>query len=281
MTFHRRVLALFIVLILLSGCGKKAAETSQTSTENQPPAASAPPPSAEPAPAPNPEPQAEPTPAPTKSKSQLKQTAPKQAEAMAPAAPAKVEPPPPPRPVVIPAGTSVVVQLAEPISTKTAEEGTAFGASMAQPVALGGKTVIPSGSKAQGVVVESKSPGKFKGEGVLTVKLTKITVAGVTYPVTASPLTVTQKGKGGRTAKFVGGSAAGGALIGGIAGGGKGAAIGGLVGAGAGTAGAAFTGNKDLEFPAEKALTFKLAQPITLKPQLAGAPPNQGTEAQR
>jgi hypothetical protein len=119
--------------------------------------------------------------------------------------------------------------------------------------------------------VESKSPGKFKGEGVLSVKLTRLTIAGVTYPVTAEPLTVTQKGKGGRSAKVIGGSAAGGALIGGIAGGGKGAAIGGLVGAGAGTAGAAMTGNKELGFAAEKALTFKLAQPITMKPAHANA----------
>jgi hypothetical protein len=131
------------------------------------------------------------------------------------------------------------------------------------------------------VVVESKSPGKFKGEGVLTVKLTKITSAGVTYPITAQPLTATQKGKGSRTAKVVGGSAAGGALIGGIAGGGKGAAIGGLVGAGAGTAGAAFTGNKELAFPAEKALTFKLTQPLTLKPAQTQAPPAENTEAQQ
>jgi hypothetical protein len=119
--------------------------------------------------------------------------------------------------------------------------------------------------------VESKSPGKFKGEGVLSVKLTRLTIAGVTYPVTAEPLTVTQKGKGGRSAKVIGGSAAGGALIGGIAGGGKGAAIGGLVGAGAGTAGAAMTGNKELGFAAEKALTFQLAQPITMKPANANA----------
>jgi hypothetical protein len=166
----------------------------------------------------------------------------------------------------------VVVQLAQPVSTKTAEEGTPFAASTAQPVAVEGKAVIPAGSKAQGVVVESKSPGKFKGEGVLSVKLTRITIAGVTYPITADPLSVTQKGKGGRTAKVVGGSAAGGALIGGIAGGGKGAAIGGLIGAGAGTAGAAYTGNKELALPAEKALTFKLTQPVTLKPANANAP---------
>ena len=42
----------------------------------------------------------------------------------------------------------------------------------------------------------------------------------------------------------------------GLAGGGKGAAIGALAGAGAGTAGAAATGKKDIEFPAEVRLAF-------------------------
>jgi len=67
-------------------------------------------------------------------------------------------------------------------------------------------------------------------------------------------------------------------LIGGIAGGGKGALIGGLVGAGAGTAGAAFTGNKDLQIPAEHVITFRLATPITVQRSAKAAtdqPPQQ------
>ena len=62
---------------------------------------------------------------------------------------------------------------------------------------------------------------------------------------------------------FVAGGA-GGAAIGGLAGGGKGAAIGALAGAAAGTVGAA-TGNRDIQLPAESALSFRLLQPLTLK----------------
>jgi hypothetical protein len=56
----------------------------------------------------------------------------------------------------------------------------------------------------------------------------------------------------------------GGALIGGLASGGKGALIGGLIGAGAGTAGAAFTGNKAVSIPAESVVTFTVTSPITV-----------------
>jgi outer membrane lipoprotein SlyB len=65
---------------------------------------------------------------------------------------------------------------------------------------------------------------------------------------------------------MIGGGAGGGAAIGALAGGGKGAAIGALVGATAGTIGAATTGNRDIELPAESALSFKLDQSLTLKP---------------
>ena len=62
-----------------------------------------------------------------------------------------------------------------------------------------------------------------------------------------------------RTAKYVGGGAAVGAVLGAILGGGKGAAIGGLVG-GAGGAGAqGYTGRKK-EIPPETELKYKLAQ---------------------
>jgi hypothetical protein len=65
---------------------------------------------------------------------------------------------------------------------------------------------------------------------------------------------------------MVGGGAGGGALIGGLAGGGKGALIGGLIGAGAGTGGAAFTGNRDVELPAETGLRFRLVKPLEITP---------------
>jgi hypothetical protein len=114
-------------------------------------------------------------------------------------------------------------------------------------------------------VVDAKSPGRFKGEGTLVVTLTSINVHGVPTTIQTSNYAQSVKGKGKRTAVMAGGGTGAGALIGGLAGGGKGALIGGLLGAGAGTAGAAFTGNKDLQIPAESVVTFKLGNSITVK----------------
>lgn len=63
---------------------------------------------------------------------------------------------------------------------------------------------------------------------------------------------------------WIGGGAAGGAVIGALAGGGTGALIGGPVGAGAGTTVALLTGKKDIKLHPETHVTFKLAEPLTL-----------------
>ena len=173
-------------------------------------------------------------------------------------------PPPPPPPLVVPAGTSLLVRLGSTLDTKTAQAGQPFNGTLARSVVVGGEVAIPAGAGVSGSVVESKSPGKFKGEGVLSITLNSINVGGVPKEIATSTFSQTVKGKGKRTAVAVGGGTGAGALIGGLAGGGKGALIGGLVGAGAGTAGAAFTGNKDLQIPAETVVTFRLANSITV-----------------
>jgi hypothetical protein len=273
-------LALTLAVLIVVGCSKKSSTSQNSNPENQsatttPPTASTNP---EPAPPPAAMPPPETTPPPSARKKPKPEQMAKNEMPNSDVSAVKPTPPPPPKPIVIPAGTAIVVRLDQTISTKTATAGAPFTATVAQPIVMGGKTAVPTGSRAQGVVEESKSPGKFKGEGVLTVKLTKLTVHGITYPVAAESSTSTQKGKGKRSTAMIGGGAAGGALIGGLAGGGKGAAIGALVGGGAGTAGAAMTGNKDLQLPVETAVSFNIVQPITLKPQGASANATPDTE---
>ena len=186
-------------------------------------------------------------------------------QAAAPPPPPPVEKPKP-QPIVVPAGTALTVRLGQALSSKTSQTGQTFLATLAQPVSVGGRTAIPAGSTVSGTVVTAKEKGKFKGQGELTLALTNVTVRGQSYSIQTAVLENIIKGKGKRTAATTGGGAAGGALIGGIAGGGKGAGIGALVGAGAGLVGGAFTGNQQIEIPAESALSFKLSAPVTLPP---------------
>jgi hypothetical protein len=170
-----------------------------------------------------------------------------------------------PAPKVVPAGQHIVVRLGQAVGSKISSPGQAFTATVARPVEVDGKVLIPSGAEASGTVAEAVPLGRFKGGARLRLILDSVKFGGNTYKVETAAITESAKGKGKRTAVAVGGGAGLGAIIGGLAGGGKGAAIGVLAGAGAGTAGAAFTGNKDIVLPAERTLSFKLLKPLEVK----------------
>ncbi|HTQ87211.1 MAG TPA: hypothetical protein VMI93_13430, partial [Candidatus Solibacter sp.] len=114
-------------------------------------------------------------------------------------------------------------------------------------------------------VTQAHAAGKFKGGATLGLVLKSITIDGQPHAVETSSVMQVTKGKGKRSAAMIGGSAAGGALLGGLIGGGKGAAIGAVAGGGAGTAGAAYTGNRDISLPVETLLRFKLANDVSVK----------------
>ena len=167
--------------------------------------------------------------------------------------------------VTLPAGTVVTVRLARAVGSKLSATGEHFSATVAHPVEVGGKVVVPPGTEALGKVVEAVPQGRFKGAAVLRLVLETVTVKDDSYDVKTSSISRYLKGKGKRTATLIGGGAGGGALIGGLAGGGRGALIGVAVGAGAGTVGAAYTGEKEIVLPAESTLSFKLAHPLSVK----------------
>jgi hypothetical protein len=171
----------------------------------------------------------------------------------------------PARPLVVPTGTTLTVRLDQAVGSKISQSGEPFTATLSSAIDVDGKTAIPAGSRASGVVADAKALGRFKGGAVLQLKLTSIEVNGSARSIETSSVVRSEKGKGKRTAVLAGGGAAVGALIGGLAGGGKGAAIGALAGGGAGTAGAAYTGNKDIVLPAESAVSFKLEAPLEIK----------------
>ena len=172
-----------------------------------------------------------------------------------------------PSPLVVIAGTQLVVTVDQDVSTKTNATGDRFAASLAEPVTVDGTVVLPKGARARGTVTASKQAGRIKGGSSLAITLDSVTVNGQTYSIATSTYEQTGKGRGKRTAVGGGGGAAAGAIIGALAGGGKGAAIGALAGGGAGTAGAAYTGNRDITIAAETRVHFKLKEAVSIPQQ--------------
>jgi len=122
-----------------------------------------------------------------------------------------------------------------------------------------GSVVIPRGSRAQLVAVQNGND--------TTLDLHSVTVNGKRYVLTAQGKSSAHGGLGAnqRTAKYVGGGAAVGAVLGALLGGGKGAAIGALAGGGAGAGAQVYTGRKK-EIPPETELKYKLAQDLEMRP---------------
>jgi hypothetical protein len=164
----------------------------------------------------------------------------------------------------IPTGTAITVTIDQSISSKNAKAGQGVAATIAQDVTANGKVVIPKGAHAKLVVTSVQASGRLSTPAKLYLRLKSVEVHGKTYTIATSSSGKTMGGKGKRDAGFIGGGAGAGALIGGLAGGGKGALIGAGVGAGAGTAGAAATGKKEVEFPAETRLSFTTRAPATI-----------------
>lgn len=189
--------------------------------------------------------------------------APSSSQAAAPAPQA----PPPPAVIDLPAGTDLRVRLDQDLGSKISHAGDSFTATVADPVEVNGRTIIPKGAQAEGSVIDAKPLGRFKGGAALAVRLERVTTRWGSYPVATSTISRAEKGKGKRTGVMAGGGAGLGALIGGLAGGGKGALIGALAGGGAGTAGSAFTGNKNIFLPAETLLTFHLDHSVHITEQ--------------
>jgi hypothetical protein len=167
--------------------------------------------------------------------------------------------------LVVPAGRLIQIRLSQPLSSKDSQDGQSFSGSVAESVEVAGQPVIERGAAVHGTVVAAKAMGHFKGGALLQLRLDSITIKGERRPVETNLWSQSLKGKGKRSAIAIGGGAGLGAALGGIFGGGKGAAIGAAAGAGAGTAGAAYTGNKEIQLPAESTVQFKLKRSIEVR----------------
>jgi hypothetical protein len=166
--------------------------------------------------------------------------------------------------VVIPVGTSITVRMIDPVNSQQSRLGETFRASVDEPVMVDGQTVVPRGADAVTKLVEDQQSGKIEGKTVLTLVLQQVLVNGRMVDLTSGDVSQSSGSRGARSAKVIGGTAALGAIIGALAGGGKGAAIGAGSGAAVGTGAEVLTKGQTVKIPSETRLTFVLQQPAQL-----------------
>ena len=182
--------------------------------------------------------------------------------------------PAPPEQVEIPDGTVLTVRLTESLSSELNDKGDTFLASLASPITLGDRVVVPADAEVQGRVVEVQSAGRFSGRPGLVIEVTRLAYNGQSYELNSSQYSKQGASRTTRTAATIGGGAGVGALIGGILGGGRGAAIGAMIGAGTGAGVQASGKPAEVQLPAESMVSFRLQNPLTVIPSstLQGIP---------
>ncbi|MBA2494493.1 MAG: hypothetical protein H0V31_07350 [Acidobacteria bacterium] len=176
-------------------------------------------------------------------------------------------------------GEKFRVRMNETLSSKTARAGDTFTTTVTEPVySNNGVIVIPTGSTVVGRVNSVRAAKKGGDPGTIDVSFVEVKLPNGTRRAINGSLSDldTKKAKSDNegTASgddrkndkiiFIGGGAAGGAVLGGAIGGGKGALIGGILGAGAGLLGERFTKGEDAEVKSGTEFGVYLNRSVTL-----------------
>ena len=142
--------------------------------------------------------------------------------------------------------------------------GKTYRATVDKDCEVNGQTAIPRDADAIVVLANAQDSGKIEGKTILSLNLKSIMVNGRTFDVASSAVDKESASRGKRSGEVIGGTAALGAIIGAIAGGGKGAAIGAGSGAAVGTGVQVATSGQKVKVPSETKLIFTLQNPVDL-----------------
>jgi len=157
----------------------------------------------------------------------------------------------------IPTGAVLVGALQQDVSTDRSSIGDHIALRTVEPVRVGNETTIPEGVTLNGVVTHVKGGGRIAGAPELAFHFTELEVDGKTYQMSTDPFEVKGKSDSRESALEIGG----GAVVGGVLRGVKGA----IVGAALGTGVAVATKGDQLTLAAGQRLRIRLTQPVTVQ----------------
>jgi len=124
--------------------------------------------------------------------------------------------------VTVPAGTTLLVRMVDPVSSRD-PQGKRFTTTLEADLAVNGVVVARAGTKVYGRIQTAAQARRYAGQSALDLRLTEIAIGPNLVPLVTGPYAQAGAKSVGKTAR----GAAGGAVIGAIAGdAGKGAAIG-------------------------------------------------------
>ena len=158
-----------------------------------------------------------------------------------------------PVPHNLPVGTLLAIRLSSPVSSATSRSGDTFSAVLDQPIIVNGEIVVAIGTAVTGRVVTARASEVSQRAGFLRLALASLTIEGKPIPLQSSSVFV--KGPS-RVGKPVDAVAAGKSKTS--------APLAIKTAAAARTETGAGSDSRDVEFPPQRKLTFRLTKALTL-----------------
>jgi len=165
--------------------------------------------------------------------------------------------------VGVQAGTELTLALDTTLSSETSQAGDTFSATVVEPIVMDGRDVIPAGSTIHGTVTDATPAKRGAGQAKLGLSIDALRLPSGYHTDIVGSFQEISASKKGRNAAVIGGSAAGGALLGRILGKDtRSTVIGAIVGGGIGTAVLVGKEREQAVIPADTPFGVRLEQTI-------------------
>ena len=156
-----------------------------------------------------------------------------------------------PEPVLLPAGTELLIRTKQILDTDYIRTGNIFTAELAADITQDGRVILPKGSHVEGYVYSSTRAKNIGQKAHIAIEIKSISHQNIWFPVRTNHLGFV--GGNDDTGKKTGAGAAIGGILNGFEGAVKGAAIGLGI--------SALTRGKQVHLPEESLLEFYLQEP--------------------
>jgi hypothetical protein len=229
-----------LMLVVIVGCGGQPASENEIAQSAPPEEMEAPPPPPSSRPAPS-------------------SAIPEERQ---PAPPPRKPSPPPTITVTVPAGTQITLAFDHEVTSKTAVTGDNVTVRTQNPLIIGDRVIFPAGSVVEGKVTGVKPADKgFKDTGgAISVSFDRIVSPDGHKAAIVAGFTMVAEGSGKKKAAIIGGSAAGGAVLGKVLD--KDAAGAALIGGAIGTAIAGSTKGVEAKIESGEQVQVVLEEPL-------------------
>ena len=169
------------------------------------------------------------------------------------------------REFILPAGTTLPLELKSTIASDVSEVEDTVRATVRNPVTIDGQEVLPVGTELSGHVTEAERAGRVKGRARIAFQFTSLRYDGERRSLRTDPVVQEAEATKGEDATKIGIGAGAGAVIGAVVGGKSAAAKGAAIGGAAGTGAVLATRGKEVRLEPGTDLAARLAAPLSIR----------------